>query len=72
MGQYGAALTYLRPFVTFRSFSHQKVSPIERHPGKTRNSENTEMYVAHPFRVYGLGKPNMADAQVSVRAVTVL
>ena len=42
-------------------YSKQKVAPMLFHPGKTRNSENTEMYVAHPFRVYGLGKPNMAE-----------
>lgn len=33
------------------------------HPGGTSNSENTELYVAHPFRIYGINKPNLAEGQ---------
>ena len=31
--------------------------------GKTSNSENPELYVAFPYRLYGVGKPNLQLAQ---------
>ena len=44
-------------------FAQTKVLAMQYHPGRTRNSENTEMYVAHPFRLYGIGKPGLAEGQ---------
>jgi hypothetical protein len=32
------------------------------------NSENTQLYPIHPFRIYGLGKPGLADAQKTYAA----
>jgi hypothetical protein len=45
------------------SYAPTKVKAMESHPGRTSNSENTELYVAHPFRVYGIGKPGLAEGQ---------
>jgi len=44
-------------------FSHQKVAPVAAGgPGRS-NSENTALYMTHPFRIFGLGKPDLALAQ---------
>ena len=48
------------------SFATQKLAPIQNGAWKNQgrhNSENTELYVAHPFRLYGVGKPGLALAQ---------
>ncbi|TSJ43410.1 hypothetical protein FO440_04240 [Mucilaginibacter corticis] len=34
------------------------ILPSEKY-GKTENSENPELYVAFPYRIYGVGKPNL-------------
>jgi alpha-L-fucosidase 2 len=34
------------------------ILPAEKY-GKTRNSENPELYVAFPYRLYGVGKPGL-------------
>jgi alpha-L-fucosidase 2 len=34
------------------------ILPAEQY-GKTNNSENPELYVAFPYRLYGVGKPNL-------------
>ena len=46
-----------------KTFNAQKILPIAKGDGfpttgkgQRSNSENTEMYVAHPFRLYGVGK----------------
>jgi hypothetical protein len=46
------------------TFNKQKVAPIATGDGfptsgagKRHNSENTENYIAHPFRLFGIGKP---------------
>ena len=33
------------------------------YPSQTSNSENTNLYPVHPFRVYGVGKPDLLVAQ---------
>ncbi len=38
------------------------ILPAEQY-GKTGNSENPELYVAFPYRLYGVGKPNLELAQ---------
>ena len=38
------------------------ILPAEKY-GKTRNSENPELYVAFPYRLYGVGKPDLKLAQ---------
>jgi alpha-L-fucosidase 2 len=39
-----------------------EILPAEKY-GKTSNSENPELYVAFPYRLYGVGKPNLKLAQ---------
>jgi hypothetical protein len=38
------------------------ILPAEKY-GKTKNSENPECYVAFPYRLYGVGKPNLTLAR---------
>ncbi len=38
------------------------ILPAEKY-GKTSNSENPELYVAFPYRLYGVGKPNLELAR---------
>jgi hypothetical protein len=38
------------------------ILPAEKY-GKTSNSENPELYVAFPYRLYGVGKPDLALAR---------
>jgi alpha-L-fucosidase 2 len=38
------------------------ILPAEKY-GKTSNSENPELYVAFPYRLYGVGKPDLALAK---------
>jgi alpha-L-fucosidase 2 len=38
------------------------ILPAEKY-GKTSNSENPELYVAFPYRLYGVGKPDLTLAQ---------
>jgi len=38
------------------------ILPAEKY-GKTSNSENPELYVAFPYRLYGVGKPDLKLAQ---------
>jgi hypothetical protein len=38
------------------------ILPAEKY-GKTSNVENPELYVAFPYRLYGVGKPDLALAQ---------
>ena len=48
------------------AYSIDKLAPIQNGPWKNqdrRNSENTELYIAHPFRVYGYSKPGLELAQ---------
>jgi hypothetical protein len=40
----------------------QIILPAERY-GETKNVENPELYVVFPYRVYGLGKPDLALAR---------
>lgn len=40
----------------------QILLPAEKY-GKTSNSENPELYVAFPYRLHGVGKPNLKLAQ---------
>ena len=39
-----------------------EILPAEQY-GKTGNSENPELYVAFPYRLFGVGKPNLQLAQ---------
>ena len=46
--------------------SPNKLAPIEPERCKNcprLNSENTELYSVHPFRIFGVGKPNVELAQ---------
>jgi hypothetical protein len=45
----------------------QVLLPAEKY-GKTSNSENPELYVAFPYRLYGVGKPNLELAQKTYTA----
>ena len=38
------------------------ILPAEKY-GSTKNSENPELYVAFPYRLYGVGKPDLKLAQ---------
>jgi len=38
------------------------------HYGSTKNEENPELYVAFPYRLYGVGKPDLKLAQDSFAA----
>lgn len=40
----------------------QIILPAEQY-GKTKNGENPELYVAFPYRLYGVGKPDLALAK---------
>ena len=33
------------------------------YPSQTSNSENTNLYPVHPFRIFGVGKPDLEVAQ---------
>lgn len=43
------------------------ILPAERY-GKTGNGENPELYVAFPYRLYGVGKPDLALARATFAA----
>jgi hypothetical protein len=43
------------------------ILPAEEY-GPTHNSENPELYVAFPYRLYGMGKPDLALARVAYGA----
>jgi hypothetical protein len=38
------------------------ILPAEKY-GRTRNSENPELYVTYPYRLYGVGKPDLQLAR---------
>jgi len=40
------------------------ILPAEKY-GATRNSENPELYVAYPYRLYGVGKPDLQLARLT-------
>jgi hypothetical protein len=44
-----------------------RILPAGTHEGKPHNSENTELYPVHPFRVFMLGKPDLDVAQETYR-----
>jgi alpha-L-fucosidase 2 len=46
-------------------YSSQKLYPATAGAPGRSNSENTELYASHPFRIFGTGKPNLALAQQS-------
>jgi hypothetical protein len=43
------------------------ILPAEKY-GATRNSENPELYVAYPYRLYGVGKPDLQLARDTYNA----
>ena len=43
------------------------ILPAEKY-GQTRNSENPELYVVYPYRLYGLGKPDLQLARDTYNA----
>ncbi len=43
------------------------ILPAEKY-GKPSNSENPELYIAFPYRLYGVGKPNLDLAQATYAA----
>jgi hypothetical protein len=47
------------------TYSADKLEPAAAGAPKRHNSENTELYAAHPFRIFGTGKPELALAQQS-------
>lgn len=44
------------------SFGLDIIAPGELLPPSTSNSENTNLYVVHPFRLFGVGKPDLQMA----------
>lgn len=44
-----------------------KILPASKYFGRPHNSENTELYPVHPFRVYMNGKPDLEIAQETYR-----
>jgi alpha-L-fucosidase 2 len=52
----------LPPFGNGDTNGTPTILPAEKY-GKTRNTENPELYVAFPYRLYGVGKPNLKLAQ---------
>jgi len=46
-------------------YDEHKVAPValNEYVMQRRNSENTALYIAHPFRLFGTGKPNITLAQ---------
>jgi alpha-L-fucosidase 2 len=48
----------LPPFAKGDPIGTQTILPAEDYP-KTSNSENPELYVAFPYRLYGVGKPGL-------------
>jgi hypothetical protein len=43
------------------------ILPAEKY-GKTSNSENPELYTAFPYRIYGVGKPDLEVARATYKA----
>lgn len=63
--QWGAQLALLPSL----PFGDGKILPVM--PGYAEadhNSENTELYAVHPFRLYGMGKPGLEQAQATYAA----
>src|SRR5258708_33821785 len=52
----------LPPFGVGDTNGTPTILPAEKY-GKTSNGENPELYVAFPYRLYGVGKPGLKLAQ---------
>lgn len=45
--------------------SERRIAPAEHYNPKRSNCENPELYAVWPFRVFGLGKPNLEAARAA-------
>ena len=57
----------LPPFGIGDSNGTPIILPAEKY-GKTRNAENPELYTVFPYRLYGMGKPDLALARATFAA----
>ncbi len=58
-----ALATRLPPLPVGESGGRKKLLAAERHEDVPSNSENPELYAVFPFRLYGLGRPDLELAQ---------
>ena len=59
---YTEFLSVLPPVPTTGTGSAQVLEPCAICPPSTSNVENTELYPVHPYRLFGVGKPNIQQA----------
>jgi len=58
------------PAVPIREVNYQgaivrELSPAQKYSPKTSNCENPELYAVWPFRLFGIGKPNLDQAVIA-------